>query len=47
MTREEYDVGDVIGSREQVTGVQAAQPITKKILKITSDGNTVSYEIGE
>lgn len=42
-----YDVGDVIGSREQVTGVQAAQPITKKILKITSDGNTVSYEIGE
>lgn len=42
-----YDVGDVIGSREQVTGVQAAQPITKKILKITSDGNTVTYEIGE
>lgn len=42
-----YDVGDVIGSSEQVTGVQAAQPITKKILKITSDGNTVSYEIGE
>lgn len=42
-----YDVGDVIGLREQVTGVQAAQPITKKILKITSDGNTVSYEIGE
>lgn len=42
-----YDVGDVIGSREQVTGVQAAHPITKKILKITSDGNTVSYEIGE
>lgn len=42
-----YDVGDVIGSREQVTGVQAAQPITKKILKIKSDGNTVSYEIGE
>ena len=42
-----YDVGDVIGSREQVTGVQAAQPITKKILKITLDGNTVSYEIGE
>lgn len=42
-----YDVGDVIGSREQVTGVQATQPITKKILKITLDGNTVSYEIGE
>ena len=42
-----YNIGDVIGSREQVTGVQASQPITKKILKITSDGNTVSYEIGE
>lgn len=42
-----YDVGDIIGSKERVTGVQAAQPITKKILKITSDGNTVSYEIGE
>lgn len=32
-----YDIGDVVGATEHVTGINLWQPITKKIIKITSN----------
>ena len=43
---EQYDIGDVVGARDEVTGLSVAQPITKKIFKITKDRKSISYEIG-
>lgn len=41
-----YDVGDIVGASEQVTGIRATQEITKKIVKITNDDISISYEVG-
>ena len=38
-----YDVGDVVGAAEQVTGLRVTQEITKKI---TNDDISISYEVG-
>lgn len=42
-----YDIGDVVGASEEVTGIAVWQPITKKIVKITDDTEKIEYEIGE
>lgn len=41
-----YDIGDIVGSVENTTGISVWQPITKKIVKIKNNKETVSYEIG-
>lgn len=43
----EYDVGDIVGANENVTGVAVWQPITKKIIKIQNNQKTITYQIGE
>lgn len=42
-----YDVGDIVGAREAVTGIKVSQPVTKKIVNISRNMETITYEIGE
>lgn len=44
---EEYDINDIIGATENITGISVSQPITKKIVKIKNGIIEISYEIGE
>ncbi len=43
----EYDIGDVVGARETITGVTVKRDIVKKILKVNSNGISVECQIGE
>lgn len=42
----DLDIGDIVGGRDYITGTVIAQPITKKIIKINNNGQSISYEIG-
>lgn len=42
----EYDVGDIVGASENVTGIEVWQPITKKIVNVKDNTQTITYEIG-
>lgn len=42
-----YDIGDIVGAVEEVTGVTVWQPITKKIVRIQKGIETIEYKIGE
>jgi len=42
-----YDIGDIVGAREFVTGTEVAADITKKIVTIKSEIITIQYEVGE
>ena len=41
-----YDVGDIVGATEQVTGLRTTQEVLKKIIKLTNDDVAISYEVG-
>ena len=43
----EYDVGDIVGGNDKVTGINVTSEITKKIVKIQKGYEEISYEIGE
>lgn len=46
-TIQEYDIGDIVGASEPVTGIVVFQPITKKIIKLEEDSiPTITYEVG-
>ena len=40
-----YDVGDIVGSREDVTGVETVQEVTKKIIRINNNDIDIRYEV--
>ena len=41
-----YDIGDIIGARENITGIQAWQPVKKKIVTIENENDIkVEYEV--
>ena len=42
----EYDIGDVVGAIDEVTGLSVWRPITKKILKIERNRKIMRYETG-
>lgn len=42
-----YDVGDIVGASEEITGISVWQPITKKIVTIKDNREEIQYEIGE
>lgn len=42
-----YDIGDVIGAKELVTGITMARAIAKKIVVVTNDLVKISYKVGE
>lgn len=41
-----YDVGDIVGARESVTGITTIQEVVKKIITITNDDIEIKYEVG-
>lgn len=41
-----YDINDIVGAEESMTGMSVFQPITKKIVKIQNNDVTLSYGIG-
>ena len=42
----DIDIGDIVGGRDYITGIVIAQPVTKKIIKIANESQSISYEIG-
>lgn len=44
---ETYDIGDIVGAKEIVTGTKVSTEITKKIVTINNNSTTVSYKVGE
>lgn len=42
-----YDIGDIVGASDTVTGLSLWQPITKKIVTIKNDVTTISYKVGD
>ena len=44
---EDYDIGDYVGTREYYTGIQIREEITKKIVKVNSNGISIECQIGE
>ena len=45
--KEKYDIGDIVGAIEDVTGVEVSREITKKIVTIQNNVTTISYEVGD
>lgn len=44
-TDRSYDVGDLVGSIESVTGISTVQEVVKKIIKISYNDMTINYEV--
>ena len=44
-TEQVYDVGDIVGTSEETTGITAVQEVCKKIIKINNDDATITYEV--
>lgn len=42
-----YDIGDIVGAKENTTGIFISQRIIKKIVTIKNDRATISYKVGE
>ncbi len=42
-----FDINDIVGAKEKKTGIKVVQPITKKIITIKNDIETIEYKIGE
>lgn len=42
-----YDIGDVVGAKENVTGISVSQRIIKTIVTVKNDRATISYKVGE
>ena len=41
-----YDVGDIVGAREHITGISISSVITKKIVSVSGGETRVSYTVG-
>ena len=44
---QEYDIGDIVGARETVTGVYVTRQIVKKIVTINRKGINIEHKVGE
>lgn len=44
---QDYDIGDIVGAREEVTGMYVARPIVKKIVTINRKGINIEHKVGE
>lgn len=42
-----YDIGDIVGARELVTGITTAKPIIQKIVTIEKDVIKITHKVGE
>lgn len=41
-----YDIGDIVGSTEMITGVSVAASVSQKIIKINNGSVTIEYKMG-
>lgn len=46
-TEDLYDVGDIIGATDNITGISVADAIAKKIVTIQNGQITINYKVGE
>lgn len=46
-SRADYGIGDIVGAKEEITGLSIAREITKKIVKINQKGMSIQCQIGE
>lgn len=44
---ESYDIGDIVGAIEYVTGIKVSTEIAKKIITIKNNSTIISYKVGE
>lgn len=44
---ESFDIGDIVGAKEQITGIEAKAEICKKIVTIKNKRITIKYETGD
>lgn len=44
---ETYDIGDIIGAIEKITGIEVNAYVTRKIVQIKDNTTTISYKVGE
>lgn len=44
-TEQTYDIGDIVGASEDITGITTVQEIAKKIVKINNEEVTITYEV--
>ena len=42
-----FDIDDIVGATESVTGIEIRAEITKKIVQMNDNTTTISYEVGE
>lgn len=42
---QQYDIGDIVGATENMTGIFVAQPIVKKIVTIEKNNASIEYEV--
>lgn len=43
----DYDIGDIVGARDETTGQEVWQPIVKKIVNISRSGKSINYKVGD
>ena len=41
------ELGDIVGGRDQITGLSISKPITQKILTVNGNGQKIEYKVGE
>lgn len=46
-TSDNYDVGDIVGAVDNITGISISAAVTKKIVTIKNGHITISYKVGE
>lgn len=44
-TEQTYDIGDLVGTRENKTDIESVQEVVKKIIKIDNDDVSITYEV--
>lgn len=42
-----FDIGDIVGAKDQLTGMCGKSEIVKKIVTISNNSTTISYKVGE
>lgn len=43
----DYDIGDIVGSKEIITGIEVKEKITKKIVTISKGTTNIEYKVGD
>lgn len=44
---ESYDIGDIVGATDRITGLEVSTEITKKIVTVQNGVTKISYKVGE